>query len=148
MSKVEHWALESPRPDDQSTLTFSYLYQNFPYRDFATRDTKQLVLSTPDARYAETPTHPCELTFPLPVTSIGISDFAGSRILMPKVSGLYFPRTPIRCATCPLPTPVAPLSFHRRNIAFRDSTLLEYLVLKTPDTPNPDFVRPYDTHPN
>jgi hypothetical protein len=105
----------------------------FSYRDFGTRDIKQLDLPTPDTRYAETPMHTCELTFQR--SRHFYRDFRLRGIANPNVnvSGLYFPRTPIRCATCPPLTPVWPtLSFSRRDIAFRIPSCKSILSLKTP----------------
>jgi hypothetical protein len=54
---VERRSLEFPRPENQSTLTLSFLSRNFSCREFNTRDVEQLCLPNPDSRYAETPTH-------------------------------------------------------------------------------------------
>jgi hypothetical protein len=54
--KVGRRSLESPKPDNQSTLTFSY-------RDFATYDIKHLASPNPEPRYAETPIYFVSLTF-------------------------------------------------------------------------------------
>jgi hypothetical protein len=96
-------------------------------------------LPTPDTRYAETPMHTCELSFTLPVTSIGISEFAGSRILMPKDSGLTFSRSPMTMPPVLHYLLLWPTRLSRRDIAFRDSELQEFLPLKTPilRTPTP-----------
>jgi hypothetical protein len=146
-SKVEHWALESPRPDGQSTLTFLFPLSELSYRDFATRDIKHSSYRLP---MPDTPKLRCtrvELTFQLPVTSIGISDFAGSRILMSMFRDFTFPELRY-CATCLPLTPVVPHCLrHRRDIADRDSKLQEYSVLETPDTLNPDFFGSSDTRP-
>jgi hypothetical protein len=91
---VDHWALESPRPDGQSTLTSLCPHQNFSYHGFAPRGIEHFVLSTPDTRCGETPMHVRVVTS-TPVNSIGISDFTGSQILMSMDSGLSFSRSPI-----------------------------------------------------
>jgi hypothetical protein len=89
-SMVERWCFESPKPRWKSTLTLPLPCRDFSYRDFATRDIKQMDLPNPEPRCVDTPMHTW-VDYSCPVTSIGISDFAGSRILMPNVSGLYFP---------------------------------------------------------
>jgi hypothetical protein len=55
----------------------------------------------------------------------------------------------IACATClPLRLLWSHTALPRRDIAFRDSKLHKFSVLETPDTLNPDFFGPSNTHPN
>jgi hypothetical protein len=91
--------------------------------------------------------HTCGLTLPLHVTSIRISEFAISRILMPQNLGLTSSRSPIRHATC---LPLAQLwptrPFHQ-DIALRDSKLQVSSALANPDSPIPDSSGSPDTRP-
>jgi hypothetical protein len=105
---VDHWALESPRLDGQSTLTFLYPVGTSALSRFRYSRDRNFGLLTPDTRCAETPTRTCEWTLPPPITSIGISGFTGSRILMSMILGLTFPRTLIRRATYPPLTSCGP----------------------------------------
>jgi hypothetical protein len=98
-ASVKGRSLGSRIPETRWPVNADLLFplSGLSYRDFATRDIKQLDLPTPDARCAETPMHTCELTFQLPVTSIGISDFAGSRILMSMFRDFPFPEPRYLC---------------------------------------------------
>jgi hypothetical protein len=110
MSKVDHWALESLRPDGQSTLNF--LRRNFPYRDFATCDIKHCDFPTSDTRCDQTLTHTCELIFPPPVTSY--QDFRIRRITNPDVNGF---------GTCLFPIPDMVCHLSSTNIAMAHTIL-------------------------
>jgi hypothetical protein len=115
-------ALDSRIPETRykSTLTFSLSYRDFSYRDFATRDVKQLTLPTPELPICRN-SDARELTFQRSLHSIGISEFAISRILMHMFRD-FSPRNPDKvCHLSPHLTLVAPhYSFSCRDIAFRD----------------------------
>jgi hypothetical protein len=88
-----------------------------------------------------------KLSFPPPITSIGISKFVGSRILMSMDSGLSFSRSSILRHLFSTNAGCDPTQLSHRNIAFRDSELQEYYVLENPDSPTPNFLGSSDMHP-
>jgi hypothetical protein len=88
-----------------------------------------------------------KLSFPPPVTSIRILEFAGSRILMSMDSGLAFSRSSILRHLFSTNVGCDPTQLSRRNITFRDSELQEYSILENPDSLTPNFLGSSDMRP-
>jgi hypothetical protein len=124
MSKVKHWALKSPRPDDQSTLTLSSSVGTFLIMISLLAISNHSIYRLPNPN---APKLRCAhgLTFQRSHRLVEISNFVGSRILISMDSGLSFPQSPIWYATYPPLTPVvAPHTFSRRDIADCNITIL------------------------
>jgi hypothetical protein len=131
----------------QSTLTFSFLYRNFPIAISLLAISNN---SITDSRCPMRRNSDAHVRVDFSTSRHFYRDFGLRGIANPNVnvSGLYFPRNSDTCATCLPLTPVVPHCLrHRRDIADRDSKLQEYSVLETPDTPNPDFFGSSDTRP-
>jgi hypothetical protein len=138
---VDRWALESPRPDGQSTLTFPFLYRNFPYRDFTTRDIKNhsiYRLPNPDA-----PKLRCARGLTFQRSRHLYRDFGLRGIMNPDVNGFGTLLSPNSDTVCHLSSTnfdsavAHTLSFDCRDIAYRD-IVIPVAIIWSFDSRNPD----------
>jgi hypothetical protein len=123
--------LTIPRNPMRVNIDFLPCYRSSPIRKSLLAMSTNLIskLRTPMCRSSDAHVWVDFSTF---YPSIGISEFAGSRILMLKDSGLTFSRSPIWYATCPPLTLTVAHTTFRRDIAFRDSKRARVSCLRKP----------------